>query len=771
MLRHVLGGLFRRIPVSPVHRRRAARRRALSYRPGFDTLEDRVVLSTFTWARPVSGDWDNPANWAGGLVPGVTGTPNVPDTRNADVVIPFRAITVTHATDSVRSIVSLTSEANLDVSAGSLSLTGGNGIIGGSKPSRTDGLITVRGGGALTVGSSDDVGLTLGGSGSVQNSATLHLNSGSILDLAVDNEAGVLLDQGSINNDAARPFVNGPNATLRLTAGAGSFVNGFTNQGRMEFVLDQFRDFATLTIPNGTLVNATGATLDFNGGSLVASVDNQGTISVESFGGVGRASGTVTNEGTIDVEPDRFTALGDFGVSQSAFTNSGTITVNRRAFLSFSQSVAFTNTGTITLTDPSESVAIGGGTFQQNGTLSGPGTLFLTGITTTITPDAVGGVSALDVSASTITSPGPLTNLGSILGSTINADVVNNGSLTAGNGGTVNGAFTNAAGASLFVTGNLALTQSFTNDGSIVLGSGGLDFNTPAPGNLTVPQSLTNNGSVLLVNGDITVPGGTLTNAPGGTFALGGGPTDDGSGARTVHAALDNRGTLNALDSADLTGGLANSGTLTIQSGVVSVTPSRAAALAPTVSNTGILTVTSFGALTVTGGDFATSGTVSLAGFGGIVVAGNYLQTAGSTQLSNGLLTASLVDLEGGVLAGTGVVNANVLNNAEVDVGQPGAPGTLTVVGDYTQTSASVLVVEIGGPNAGTDFDQLNITGQATLDGTLTVRLINGFVPNSGDSFTIMTFGSGTGAFATLNGDGPLFTPSFDPTGVTLVAN
>jgi hypothetical protein len=31
--------------------------------------------------------------------------------------------------------------------------------------------------------------------------------------------------------------------------------------------------------------------------------------------------------------------------------------------------------------------------------------------------------------------------------------------------------------------------------------------------------------------------------------------------------------------------------------------------------------------------------------------------------------------------------------------------------------------------------------------------------------------GSGTGVFATVDGDGPLFTPSYDPMDVTLVAN
>jgi outer membrane autotransporter protein len=116
------------------------------------------------------------------------------------------------------------------------------------------------------------------------------------------------------------------------------------------------------------------------------------------------------------------------------------------------------------------------------------------------------------------------------------------------------------------------------------------------------------------------------------------------------------------------------------------------------------------------------------------------------------------------------VVNANFRNNAEVDVGMSGAPGLLTIAGDYTQGAGGVVVVEIAGLTAGSNFDQLAITGQATLDGTLTVRL-SGFVPNSGDSFAILTFSSGTGTFATINGDGGAFTPSYDATDVTLVAN
>jgi hypothetical protein len=289
---------------------------------------------------------------------------------------------------------------------------------------------------------------------------------------------------------------------------------------------------------------------------------------------------------------------------------------------------------------------------------------------------------------------------------------------------------------------------------------------------LTVPQSFTNNGSLVLVNGAITVPGGTLTNAPGGTISMGDGMTDDGTGTRTLHAALDNQGTLTVKVAAEFTGSVTSSDTVDVQTGDLAVTPPEGSSQGALFINTGTLTVRSLRAIIIDGGDdFANSGTVNLVNFGSIVVTGNYIQTNGVTELTNGLLTAALVDLEGGVLAGTGVINAGVLNNAEVDVGRSGSPGVLTIVGDYSQTSGGVLVIEIGGPNAGTDFDQLNITGQATLGGTLTVNLINGFVPKSGDSFQIMTFGSESGVFATIDGAGPLFTPSFDPTDVTLVAN
>jgi len=46
----------------------------------------------------------------------------------------------------------------------------------------------------------------------------------------------------------------------------------------------------------------------------------------------------------------------------------------------------------------------------------------------------------------------------------------------------------------------------------------------------------------------------------------------------------------------------------------------------------------------------------------------------------------------------------------------------------------------------------MEITGHASLNGTLDIDLIEGFQPSFGDTFTFMTFGSRAGEFGTVNG-------------------
>ena len=62
-----------------------------------------------------------------------------------------------------------------------------------------------------------------------------------------------------------------------------------------------------------------------------------------------------------------------------------------------------------------------------------------------------------------------------------------------------------------------------------------------------------------------------------------------------------------------------------------------------------------------------------------------------------------------------------MFNNGTVSPGN--SPGTLTIVGNYTQGSSGNLAMEIAGPN---NFDRLVVSGTASLAGTLTVTTVNG---------------------------------------------
>lgn len=77
--------------------------------------------------------------------------------------------------------------------------------------------------------------------------------------------------------------------------------------------------------------------------------------------------------------------------------------------------------------------------------------------------------------------------------------------------------------------------------------------------------------------------------------------------------------------------------------------------------------------------------------------------------------------------------------------------GRIRVFGNYTQEANGTLLLEAGGTaTAPLAFDQLRISGAATLGGKLIVKTINGFTPESGDSFAALTYASVSGTFNTV---------------------
>ena len=134
---------------------------------------------------------------------------------------------------------------------------------------------------------------------------------------------------------------------------------------------------------------------------------------------------------------------------------------------------------------------------------------------------------------------------------------------------------------------------------------------------------------------------------------------------------------------------------------------------------------------------------------------GTYTQTAGMTAVSDSL-TASNIDIQGGLLTGGGTLVGPVAIGATATVSPGNSPGTLTVNGSYAQQSGSVLSIEIGGLVSGSEFDVLSVVGGATLDGTLNVSLVDLgggiFSPSSGNSFDILTTTARvSGVFSTHN--------------------
>lgn len=127
-------------------------------------------------------------------------------------------------------------------------------------------------------------------------------------------------------------------------------------------------------------------------------------------------------------------------------------------------------------------------------------------------------------------------------------------------------------------------------------------------------------------------------------------------------------------------------------------------------------------------------------------------QIAGNTTV-NGLLNASGsgVNIQGGTLSGTGVVNGNILMAGAMMPGDTTGAGAFTINGSYTQTSSGSLIEEVGWVN-GMTGSLLHVNGTANLDGTLALSLLAGYTPMVGDSFILMTFLHDFGVFDTITG-------------------
>ncbi|MGQ0722233.1 MAG: hypothetical protein ACT4PE_11790, partial [Candidatus Eiseniibacteriota bacterium] len=248
--------------------------------------------ATVTWINASGGAWNSPGNWDTG-VPG--------------------------AADSALITLDGTYTVTLDVNAtvASLTLGGASGTQTLSASGRTltlGGASSVSANGALTMSSS-----TVSGTGPLTNSGTFTL-TGSTVNAPLNNEALLIIQGTSAVNGT---LTIGVGSTLRVQGsnvvggGALTVASGFTNNGTLELTSVSGSSSATLTVTNGTLVNASGQTIDVlvgtgsTGRTLAAQLDNQGTLSLGAPLTISKASADHVSSGTIDVSG------GDLTLTQS----------------------------------------------------------------------------------------------------------------------------------------------------------------------------------------------------------------------------------------------------------------------------------------------------------------------------------------------------------------------------------------------------------------------------------------------------------------------
>lgn len=594
-------------------------------------------------------------------------------------------------------------------------VTNGGTITGGDGSTGVIMLTgTVTNSGTITMGAVNAIGISastvtnagtisVGDSGSgilgIANGGTLS-NSGSIV--AVGTGSGI-----NLNNNVSSVSIFNTGTISVGDDGAG--INGSTLNNNLTIV-----NSGTITFGGcGTGILATGT-----GNSIL----NSGTLAVATCGGGGGGLGiqagdsnTVTNTGNITVS--------DFGGGISG----GSTSVIR-------------NSGTIVAGDGGAGIFIIG----DNTTVSNSGTI-ITGDGLGASGGIVGSGNGLQFSNSGIIVVGRNAAAVGIFGGD-NAVLSNSGSITVGrdsvallgqgDGNSVTNTGTLTLGRDAFGMLNDGDNATFLNTGTIVGGRGATGMGNSSGNNPTMTNTGTivvgDDGTGMAHNGD----GGTLTNR--GTIIAG----ESGVGMVTQgnNVTLINSGAIavgadgTGMGSAGTGGVVSNSGLIAV--GACGVGIDTSAGSGSTVTNTGRIIGTGCAATGVSLGDgdtFTNSGTISapfsLSSFGTATVSNTgTLDGAISLGGPNSALTnAGLITISTPLIAGAGVQHS--------------------IDGTFTQTRAGTLALRVLSNSSAGNYDSLQVTGIATLGGTLKPVVQPGLYGSTTTYVGALTFASSTGRF------------------------
>ena len=152
-------------------------------------------------------------------------------------------------------------------------------------------------------------------------------------------------------------------------------------------------------------------------------------------------------------------------------------------------------------------------------------------------------------------------------------------------------------------------------------------------------------------------------------------------------------------------------------------------------TGTGTFVLTNSGKLLVSG---------SISGYSGAAATSEVFTMSGGTLVAFNVNMTNLSD------SATDPVGTFVNNGGTLAPGGPGTPGVTIISGAYSSSSNSTLAVDINGPtpanafqnNGAPDYDNVTVSGGATLGGSLSVSL-NNYTPAATSAFPVLTAAGG----------------------------
>ncbi len=596
--------------------------------------------------------------------------------------------------------------------------------------------------------------------GAVRVNSPAALGTGGV---TMASGAFLQLDYNGATNVALNNVLSGDGFLVKDGSGtvvintAGNTYNGGTiiNAGRLGL------NFGDGLGTGNVLINA-GAELGIGGITVGNALSGAGRV-VKTANNLGSLTGNNSHSGGTDIQGGTLEvlstgALGTGGVSMAAGTSLsvnylGAANTALSNVLSGAGSLVKSGSGTVVINNAGNSYT--GGTTITAGRL---GLNFGDGLGTgnvAISAGAELGIGGVTV-ANSISGAGRViktaNNIGSLTGNNTHSGgtdiqggtlVVN--SPTALGTGSVSMATGTALNVNYAGSANVALNNVLTGAGSLIKdGSGTVIMNTA--GNSYSGGTTINSGRLGLNFGD-ALGTGAVAVAAGAQLAI---------GDITFGNAVSGAGQIVKTSSgaASLTGTNTHSGGVDIQGGSLAVTGNGALGTGTVSIATGAsLNYTNTAASTFSNG-LSGAGTFNKLGAGQLTFSSNFsvgglsLQ-AGRTRM-NVVGTTNVTVGAAATLDGTGRIVGNLINNGIVAPGN--SIGTLTVQGNYTHNSGSVLEVEFD--TAG-NIDLLDVTGNATLNGGI-IRFVSiGGAEGQGGTF-LRTGGTVTGTFATVETVGAL---------------